>query len=229
MIRADKRGPLAWAWARYLDAKVRGAFRGVWVRGELPAPDERGLLVYCNHVGFWDGLMAHALSRAAGWDGYCAMEEQNLARYRFLRRAGAFSVRRGDPSSALETLRYARRLLQRPGAAVFIFPEGELRPAATDLGPLERGVEVLARASGARCLPVALRYAFFEAERPDALLEVGAAHPPERLDGLRQRLEALVDRVTAARGVGGYSPLVRGSLGTAERWDALRSRAGQGG
>jgi hypothetical protein len=33
-------------------------------------------------------------------------------------------------------------------------------------------VEALARMSQVPCLPVAIRYAFFEHERPDALLEV---------------------------------------------------------
>ena len=221
MIRADKRGLRGWLWARYVDAKVRGAFRGVWARGALPQV-EGGLLVYCNHVGFWDGFLAHAMSRASGWDGYCAMEEQNLDRYRFLRHLGAFSVRRKDPTSALETLRYARGLLRTPGAAVFLFPEGELRPAATDLAPLERGVEVLARASAATCLPVALRYCFLEGERPDVLLEVGQPHRPEAIEGFQQRLSTLVERVGAARGLEGFEPLVRGGAGMAQRWDGVR-------
>lgn len=222
MIRARKGGLLGWAWTRYLDAKVRGAFRGVWARGALPSAPG-GLLVYCNHVGFWDGFMAHALSRAAGWDGYCAMEEHNLARYRFLRRLGAFSVRRGDAASALETLRYARGLLRQPGAAVFLFPEGVLRPAATDLAPLERGVEVLARASGATCLPIALRYGFLESERPDVLVEVGAPHGPEPVDGFQRRLGDLVERLGAVRDLDGFAPLVRGTAGVAERWDRVRA------
>lgn len=182
-------------------------------------------MVYANHVGFWDGFMAHAISRATGWDGYCAMEEQNLARYRFLRRLGAFSVRRGDPASALETLRYARGLLRQPEAAVFLFPEGELRPAATALKPLERGVEVLARAAGAVCLPVAIRYCFLEGERPDVLLEVGAPHQPEGVQGFEERLASLVTRVNEVRGLEGFRQLVAGAAGAAERWDALRGRA----
>jgi 1-acyl-sn-glycerol-3-phosphate acyltransferase len=116
-------------------------------------------------------------------------------------------VRRGDPASALETLRYARGLL-RAGATVFLFPEGTLRPAARDLAPLERGVEVLARSAGATCLPVAIRYAFFEAERPDVLLDAGEAHPAAALPELSDRLRAVVERVDAARSLAPFRPLV---------------------
>lgn len=222
MIRADKRGPLAWWWARYIDGRLRRAFRGIWVRGALPGPDAR-VLAYANHTNFWDGFLAHAISRAAGWDGHCAMEEQNLARYRFLRRLGAFSVRRGDPRATVETLRYARGLLRSPGTAVFLFPEGVLRSGARTLAPLERGLEVLARASKATCLPFAIRYAFFEHELPDVLLDVGQAHAPEPIEHSSERLAALVAGVHAAPSLDGFVPLVRGGASIAERWDALRT------
>ena len=54
--------------------------RSGWLlhRGALPAPGPRGLLVYANHPGFWDGFVAHQLCEARGWDGYCAMDEAQL-------------------------------------------------------------------------------------------------------------------------------------------------------
>lgn len=219
MIRADKSGPWARVVSRYVAWKVRQAFRAVWIRGTLPEGGQ--LLVYANHPGFWDGFIAHQLGAAAGWDAYALMDEQNLERYRFLRRLGAFSVRRGQAASTRQSLRYARELLGRPRGAVFIFPEGELRPG-TDPGPLQRGVEVLARWAQPRCLPIAIRYAVFEHELPDVLIEVGEAHGPESLEGFERRLRALVARVAAARSFDGYRVLVEGRRGVAQRWDAVR-------
>ena len=206
LIPAQKEGPLSWAVARYVDAKVRKSFRGVWLRGELPSGDE-GLLIYANHSSFWDGFTAHALCGAAGWDGHCLMEEQNLARYPFLARIGAFSIRRHEAASSLESLRYAQRLLKR-GAAVFVFPEGEMHARAT-LRPLERGIEVLARAAQARCLPVAFRYVFLEHELPDILVQVGEAHAPTPLSGFAERLGELTGGARPGpldRGVSTYRP-----------------------
>jgi hypothetical protein len=71
-------------------------------------------------------------------------------------------------------------------------------------------------------LPVALRYAFFEHERPDVLVEVGTPHPPGPLSLFQDGLEAVVRRVAAATGLGGFTRRVAGARGVAERWDAVR-------
>ena len=221
MIRANKGGPLGAAWAYYVDQKIRRAFRGLWLRGELPVSDEP-LLVYANHSSFWDGFIAHALSRATATDGYCLMEEHNLRRYPFLARLGAFSIRRHDGVSSLESLRYARELLSRPRARVFVFPTGQLQPfGALDI-PLERGIEVLTRLSGARAIPVAFRCAFFEDELPDVLVEVGTPHGPAPLSHFAAQLDTLVQRLGNTPSPEGFVRLVKGRAGVAQRWDAIR-------
>jgi 1-acyl-sn-glycerol-3-phosphate acyltransferase len=228
VIRAQKGGLGTWAVQTYLRAKMRSAFRGLWVRGALPDPDA-GLLLYANHTSWWDGFVMHALAQAAGWDGYCLMEEKNLKRYRFLTRVGAFSVHPRNVSSTLASLRYARGLLQEEGAAVVVFPEGEIRPFGESPLRLEGGGEVLARAADAVCLPVAIRYAFFEDEKPDVLLEVGAAHPPVPLAAFADKLGACVHSLQAVRRLDGFRRVWAGRPGVAERWDKLRGLGGPGG
>lgn len=205
----------------YVRQKVRSSFRAIWLRGDLP-PAPRGLLAYVNHTNWWDGFVVHQLGKVAGWDGYALMEERNLARYPFLRHIGAFSVRRGEAGSSLETLRYARGLLRQPGATIFVFPEGEHRPPGELPLRLERGVEALARMSQAPSVPVAIRYAFFEHERPDVLLDVGTPHPPLRLADYQRRLEERVVALQAVTRLEGFQRLLGGQRGVAERWDAVR-------
>jgi 1-acyl-sn-glycerol-3-phosphate acyltransferase len=221
MIAARKQWPVTPCIGAYVGWKVRAAFRGIWLRGMLPG-GSAPLVVYANHGSFWDGFVAHQLCRAGGWDGYCMMEQRMLARYRFLAALGAFSIRRLDARSTLETFRYARRLLAVPRRAVFMFPEGELRPGPALPLRLERGVEVLARLAGARCVPLAIRYVFLEDERPDVLLAIGEAHPAAPLREMRTRLEALLESVLEARDTTGFRRLVRGRRSVAARWDAVR-------
>jgi 1-acyl-sn-glycerol-3-phosphate acyltransferase len=228
VIPANKGGPFGAVLDGYIRWKVRSAFHAVRVRGELPSA-ETPLLVYANHGNFWDAFVAHQLCKAAGWDGYALMDEKNLERYRFLSRIGAFSIRRGEAGSSLESLRYCKGLLKRPGAAVFIFPEGEHRPFGQLPLRLERGVEVMARAAGARCLPVAFRYCFFEEEKPEVLIEVGTTHGPAPLEVFQQNLEAVVKRAAAAVDEAGFRPLLAGARGVRERWDAVRGLSPDGG
>lgn len=220
MIRADKGGLFGAAVRGYVRRKLASAFRGLWVRGALPDA-KGGLVVYANHSSWWDGFVIHELGRAAGWDAYAVMEEQHLARYPFHAKLGAFSVRRGDARSALESLSYAKRLL-RGGGVVFVFPEGVLRPGDGALGPFERGLEVLQRAAGVPALPLAVRYAFLEHEAPDVLVDAGVPHGPCSVDEARAHVEALLRRGREARATTGYTLQLPGRRGVAEWWDGMR-------
>lgn len=205
----------------YIGRKVHRAFRGLWVRGTLPS-SSNGLIAYLNHSSFWDGFVAHQLGKAAGWDAYAMMEEENLAKYRFHTRIGAFSVRRGDARSAVETLKYAKSVLGRPGACVVIFPQGEIRAGQGPLGALSRGIEILARSSKKLSVPIAIRYAFLEHEHPDVLVEVGVPHPPGALATYESSLDEVYQRVLTARSTDGFSLVVKGRSGVQERWDTVR-------
>jgi 1-acyl-sn-glycerol-3-phosphate acyltransferase len=220
VIRAAKGGLFGWVLDRYVGWKFRSAFRGLWVRGELPG-GEGARLVYANHCNWWDGFVLHQLGWVAGWDVYCVMEERNLARHRFLSRLGAFSIRRGECASSLETLRYASGLLRQQRATVCIFPEGELRPFGVLPSRLERGVELLARVGRVECVPLAIRYTFFEHELPDVLVEVGPPHPAGPLARFQSELEGAVRRVAEATRLEGFTRVVSGAAGVTERWERV--------
>lgn len=215
MIRPSKQGVVSWLWQQYAGWCVRGAFRGVWLRGELPRGG--GLFIYANHPSWWDGFVAHELGRVAGWDTYAMMDEANLAKYRFLSRIGAVSLRPGDASSSLQSFKVARGLARGASGAVFIFPQGELRPGA-ELGPLRRGVELLARGEGLRAAPLALRYVMLEHERPDVLVSVGQSHGPTTLNEYQRRLGEQVDGLANVNSTAGFSLLIRGRRGLHEWW-----------
>lgn len=219
-----RRGGLGSAVVRwYVRAKVRGFFRGLWVKGPALGGDGP-VLVYANHPGFWDGLVLHELATAWGREAFCLVEQQNLERFPFLSRLGAFSIRPGDPASTVESFRYARSLLARPKAALFVFPQGRLSPPGSGALVLQRGVEVLARRGGVPCVPLALRYAFLDSERPDVLVAMGGAHPPAPNSELTARLAKHLGEVERATSLEGYQPVVRGSPGVAARWESLKGR-----
>ncbi|HYO68330.1 MAG TPA: acyltransferase, partial [Archangium sp.] len=101
----------------------------------------------------------------------------------------------------------------------------ELRPFGVLPLRLERGVELLGRVGQAECVPLAIRYAFFEHERPDVLVEVGTPHAAGPLSRFQSELEGAVRRLAEVTGLEGFSRVVSGGLGVAERWDAVRGRA----
>jgi 1-acyl-sn-glycerol-3-phosphate acyltransferase len=220
VIRANKQGLVTRVIEWYVARKVRSAFRGVWLRGPVPSA-EGGLLGYMNHSSFWDGFVAHQLGKHAHWDAFAMMREDTLAQYPFHARIGAFSVDR-DRKSPLSTIRYTRSLLARPNGMVVIFPEGELRPGQGPLGPLMRGVEVIARTANVRCLPIAVRYAFLEHELPDVLIDLGPTHAPQPLEHFAATLSGLYQQLLDVRSTEGFTPIITGRRGARARWDDLR-------
>ena len=221
MIVDAKLPGATWALGKYIEHKLRRAFRGIWLSGALP-DEPGGLLAYANHSSFWDGFVAWLVNNRAGRDGYLVMEEHMLARYRFFARGGAFSIRRNDRGSALQTLRYAAKVLARPKSTVFVFPQGRI--VANALPPLrfERGVEVLARMAKVRCVPVAFRFAFLEHEYPDVMIRVGESHLPEPVASMEQRLGALVTQLSLTQEPPAQPALLQGRKSVAQRWDTVR-------
>lgn len=206
MIVADKSGVRAWCWAAYVRWAVDRAFRGIWVDGARPKVAGK-LLFYANHPGWWDGFVFHQLTQQWQLDGYCMMDEVQLKRFSFLRHLGAFSIEKGHGHAALQSLRYAGRLLQQPKSAVIIFPEGKLSPNALTLQPLMRGVEILAKRSGAWCVPLGIRYAFLEHQKPDILVSWGEAHAPQPLQDMQLHLQERMDRLASVSSILGLRPL----------------------
>jgi 1-acyl-sn-glycerol-3-phosphate acyltransferase len=139
-------------------------------------------IVVSNHSAWWDPmlgiLLANRLLRDC--DGYALMDARNLRRLPFLGRLGGFGVELGDALDGVRALRYAARLLVRPGVLVWVFPQGRERPV--DERPLgfAGGAALLARMAGVPVVPAALRYEFGEDERPTCWASFGSPLPPER-------------------------------------------------
>jgi hypothetical protein len=224
-------------------ALVRSAiwshFARVWLRveGPIPTPAAGPLIFYLNHPSWWDGYIAHVLSRmvlANRFQSFCMMDERELRRYRFFTWIGAFSVNRQDARSALASVEYISRLLAaRRDRALAIFPQGEITP--NDRRPLTMFsgmAHVAQRIGGATLWPVALRYEFRGEQRPEAFIRAGPAHyvrancDPRALTAaagarLTAACDALRDDVISGQ-LDEYRVLLRGRPGPDKIWDAVR-------
>lgn len=224
MIRAHRHGFLGALVRWYATQEVRRTFRGVWLKGPRPEGGA-SVIFYANHRSYWDAFAGHALVEHLGFEGYGLMHEANLAKYRFLTRLGAFSIRPNDARSAVESLRYARALLQNPKTGLLIFPEGEQRPLARAPLKLAPGVATLSKSSKARCVPVGMSALFLEDEKPDLLIELGPAHEGGPLGIFQDALDDVVRRVDSATSTQGFECIVRGKESLAQRFRRAREDA----
>ena len=179
MIEAYKHGWPRKAVEAMIRAKIRGGFHSVQVQGlerlrHSLDHEPGGTVFLANHSSWWDVFFAIYWFDAVPFDGYGMMEHFNMLRFGFFRRIGAFSVDRTDPRSVRASIDYASRMLLKPRAAVWIYPQGKI--VSNDARPLvfQNGIRALVKRAGrVRVVPVAFRYEFWQDERPEALARFG--------------------------------------------------------
>jgi hypothetical protein len=165
-------------------------------------------------------VVLHAAQHLLGADGHALMDARNLRRLPFFALVGAFGVDLDQPADGAAAIKYAARLLDRPGRLVWIFAQGRERPVTERPLAFRGGSAEIARvARRAQTLPAALRYEFAGAERPDLYLSFGAPLPAER-DVARgraaqeQAVEAELGRIEGAvRGEAGFEDVHRSDEG----------------
>lgn len=208
--------PTARAFFRwYTRRRIATGLDGVFVAGLAEArrlADVGPVILAATHVSWWDGLIAILLDETLGTEGRAWMDAANLERFAFFRWCGAFGVDRHSPGGVRAGLHAAANSLTAPGDALWIFVQGRQRPAHLRPLGLERGVEVVARRSGATVVPVALTFGFREAPVPAAVVEFGEGIPAGvfTLAALEDRLAAGLgrgDRFLDGQG-GGFLPVV---------------------
>lgn len=142
----------------------------------LPPRSATGTLVLANHVSWWDGITLDLVLRPTHPELRCMIDEVQVRKHPFFRRVGGFSVDRTSPRDAVRACAHAAGLL-RSGRTVVVFPQGAIVPTGRPLA-LERGfTRILDDAPQAQVVIVALRYEFWEHQRPELLVHIGVPMP----------------------------------------------------
>lgn len=141
------------------------------------------LIVYANHSGWFDGLIAYQISNEFNLDSYLMMEEKQLKDLFLFRKLGAFSVVRNNPREAVKSINYAAKILKEGnGRVLWIFPQGEILP--NDVRPLffYRGIsKIIEKVGKCNTLSMAIRYEFSGNFKPDIFVGFGKL---ESFDGI---------------------------------------------
>ncbi len=170
----DTRHPAFLRFARrYTRRRIARHLDGLWVSGldeARAALAARPLIFAANHVAWWDALLLLPLDEALGGLGWAMMDSRNLHRLPFLGWVGALPLDRSSPERSRACLQSSAALLDRPGRAVWIFPQGRQRPAHLRPLDLKPGLQTLHAASDVDLVSVSIDYVFLERARPAAVV-----------------------------------------------------------
>jgi 1-acyl-sn-glycerol-3-phosphate acyltransferase len=230
--RVDAKRPWVVALARrYAHRALHRSFDGVVVDGLADVIDRctQGPVIFAaNHVCWWDAFVLVSVDAALGTDGRVLMDEDNLERLPFFSAIGALPISRTGGARVRRQLADATATLDRPGRALWIFPQGRQR--AWHLRPLcfAAGLGLLARRANVPVVPVSLCYPWREGPRPSIVVRFGSPI----LEPDRSTLVDDVERAVAA-GLDDIDEAIDGgaSLGPTSRVlvPAPRSRGAQDG
>lgn len=237
--------PAVWLFSRYVRRLARRHFASVhWNGGDAPAGSTESVLFVANHSNWWDGFLACLTGWRLGLSVEVLMDAANLQRYWMFRYVGALPLDRRSAVAGYRDLEAAAWHLRRPGTGLWIFPQGERRPASAPCSPLGHGAAQLWLRSGAtpRICPVAIRCAYLGEQLPDAFVWIGESWRPappapgslarvrrELTDAIEERLTATLGELDARLGredLAGFSVLEPGRLSINKRLDRVRRALG---
>ncbi|TVQ13308.1 MAG: glycerol acyltransferase [Bacteroidetes bacterium] len=125
MIVAKHSRYFEWIFSLYLSSAFKRSFRQIETVGTI---DDKGMpfLVIANHISWWDGFWILRLNRnILRRKFHVMMLEDQLQKNMFLRKLGAFSIRKKS-KDMIESLNYASGILQNPKSLLLLFPQGEI-------------------------------------------------------------------------------------------------------
>lgn len=172
----SKINPFCTFWAdKIFELMIKKEFSGLRIKN-LDNMQKRDFscpnIVYGPHICWWDGILAYYLCRKI-FDFETIGMMENLHSLPILRTIGAFSVDKKSPKVIKESLNFAVNTLQKPQKALFIFPQGIIRPQ--DYMPMKftSGISYIAsNLDGVNLIPLAIRYNFLRAKSPEILIEI---------------------------------------------------------
>lgn len=180
LVRADKTGWQRHWVRRMIHYKVRTSFHSIMGQGlknlanAYTENPDHGVLAVANHSNWWDFMFGLWLNDHLQVDGYGMTEHANMVKYSFFKRVGIFSMEKSHPPSVKASIEYTAELLQKPRSYVWIMPQGRIM--CNDTRPLafQDGLRLIVRrARRLTIIPVALRYEFWQDDKPEAFVRFG--------------------------------------------------------
>lgn len=181
MITAKKSKPFKYGFSLVLLPLFKRSFHRL-LGQKLSEPPDKPVLFIANHSSWWDGLLFFLLNeRIWRQDIHIMMDEAGLQRFSFFRWLGAFSVDRTRPKDIMESLRYAKALLDG-GKSVILFPQGAEQHLETRPLTFQSGVTYLMeKCPDVPVVPISFYYSFGRERKPDIWVH---QHPPLSLADL---------------------------------------------
>jgi 1-acyl-sn-glycerol-3-phosphate acyltransferase len=169
-------------WARiifdlYINSLLKKNFSRFLLTNEFPKINQSaGLIITPNHFSWWDGFFIDFYTqKILQRKIHLLMLEEQLKRYWFFKKVGAYSINVNNPKSVIETFNYTSRILNDQNNFVVYYPQGKIEEFGSKSLTFKEGiVKVIKQTSIAvEILPIAFKIHYSNFKLPDILVRVG--------------------------------------------------------
>ena len=168
-------------WARlifnpYCDFLLKRHFTNFYRVNEYPTlSKDLPLIITPNHISWWDGFFIDYLTRKfLNRIVYIMMLEEQLSRYWFFQKIGAFSIDPSKTKSIAETITYTQSLLHNPRNSSIFYPQGDIEPYELRPITLKRGLQLfLKKIPDVQVLLMGFKIQYYNQKRPAVLVRFG--------------------------------------------------------
>lgn len=181
MIKAEHK-----KWARllydiYITRLLKQNFNRFLQTNEFPNVNkESALIITPNHFSWWDGFFAaYYADKIIHRKIHLLMLEEQLKRYWFFNKVGAYSINISNPKSMIETINYTADVLNDKNNFVVYYPQGKIESYDKRPPTLKEGIiKVVERIKiPTEILPVIFKIVYSTNKQPDILVRTGKKIP----------------------------------------------------
>lgn len=167
---------------QYVRLLFRRRFKNIRLYQSYQPGPESKTIYYLNHTSWWDGLIPLLLNQKYfKQNARAMMEDKQMKEHSFFSKIGAFSVNLQDPRSAVRSLRYAVKSMEREKASLFIYPEGKIVPFSVKKPHFKKGLGWLSRkCPEADVVPIGIYIHTAYSDKPELAISVGNATEANR-------------------------------------------------
>lgn len=177
MIKADHK-----KWARllydfYVPRLLKSNFQNFYSTNEFPqVPDNESLIITPNHFSWWDGFFIdYTVKCFSDRKIHLLMLEEQLKRYWFFQKVGAFSINPQNPKSIKTTFEYISEFISNPKNVLLFYPQGEIEDYVKRPLKVKEGLKTILSMTQTKVniLPAAFKIKYGNAKKPDLLVRFG--------------------------------------------------------
>lgn len=176
MIEAKHNKAADWIFNKYLRKIIKSDFSHFWICNDFPHLEKnKPLIVTPNHISWWDGFFIYLLiKKYTDRKIFVMMLEEQLTKFWFFSKVGAFSIKNDSLSGIREAIKYFSHLLNEENSIIF-YPQGKIEQFDKPEIEIKGGIKTFLAHSEKDCniLPVGFRIQYNNERKPEIVCRFG--------------------------------------------------------